>query len=309
VFKHLCAYRITSPWTLTADDLARQLEAQAFQPCGQLDMESSGWTAPIEGGSLVHAVNRQLLLQLTTEAKILPASVINQHTKVRAAELEEQQGFKPGRKQMKEIKEIKEQVTDELLPRALCKRTNLRIWIDPVNGWLVIDTSAANRADFVFKMLLKSLESLPFSAMRTDRSPMSAMTSWLETDEAPGEFTIDRDAELRAVADQSKGKLKYTNLTIEAEDIRRRIAMGMKCVQLAMTYADRISFVLTEGLILKRIHLLDILKEDAAKLVESEAGSVERFDADFMIMADEGNKLLTAVVEALGGIEQERKAA
>lgn len=305
MFKHLCAYRLTAPWTLTADELARQLEGQAFQPCGQLDMESSGWTAPIEGGSLVHSVNRQLLIQLTTEAKILPASVINQHTKVRAAELEEQQGFKPGRKQMKEIKD---QVTDELLPRALCKRTNLRIWIDPVNGWLVIDTSAANRADFVFKMLLKSLESLPFASLRTHESPMQAMTNWLEFVEAPEGFTVDRDAELRAV-DQSKGTVKYRNQALDPGEMLAHISGGKKCVQLAMTYADRISFVLTEGLILKRIHLIDILKEDAAKLVSSEAGSVERFDADFMIMADEGNKLLTAVVAALGGIEQERKAA
>jgi recombination associated protein RdgC len=304
VFKHLCAYRLTAPWTMTAEQLAESLSRQAFQPCGQYDIESSGWTAPVEGGSLAHAVNRQLLLQLTTEAKILPASVINQHTKARAQEIEDAQGFKPGRKKMKEIKE---QVTDELLPRALCKRTNLRIWIDPVHGWLVIDTSAANRADFVFKMLLKSLESLPFARMSTQVSPMYAMTNWLEFDEAPGEFTIDRDAELRAVADQSKGKLKYTNLTIEAEDIRRRIAMGMKCVQLAMTYADRISFVLTEGLILKRLHFLDIVRENVDAYAEK--NEVERFDADFMIMADEGNKLLTAFVEALGGIEQERKAA
>lgn len=301
MFKHLCAYRLTAPWTMTAEHLAESLSRQAFQPCLQYEMESSGWTAPIEGGPLVHTVNSQILIQITTEAKILPASVINQHTKVRAVELEEQQGFKPGRKQMKEIKE---QVTDELLPRALCKRTNLRIWIDPVNGWLVIDTSAANRADFVFKMLLKSLESLPFSSLRTHESPMQAMTNWLEFDEAPENFTVDRDAELRAV-DQSKGTVKYRNQALDHGEMLAHISGGKKCVQLAMTYADRISFVLTEGLILKRIHIHDIARESLHAL-ENDA---ERFDADFMIMADEGNKLLTAVVAALGGIEQERKAA
>ena len=301
MFKHLCAYRLTSPWTMTAEQLAESLSRQAFQPCGQLDMESSGWTAPVEGGSLVHTVNRQILIQLTTEAKILPSSVINQHTKARAQEVEDAQGFKPGRKQMKEIKE---QVTDELLPRALCKRTNLRIWIDPVNGWMVIDTSAANRADFVFKMLLKSLESLPFSSLRTTRNPMNAMTSWLETDEQPEDFTIDRDADLRAT-DQSKGTVKYRNQTLYNEEMLAHISGGRKCVSLGMTYDDRVSFILTENLIIKRLHIHDIARESLHAL-ENDA---ERFDADFMIMADEGNKLLTAVVAALGGIEQERKAA
>jgi DNA recombination-dependent growth factor C len=46
-----------------------------------------------------------MLLTLATEKKLLPSSVINQVAKARAAEQEEQQGFRPGRKQMKELKE------------------------------------------------------------------------------------------------------------------------------------------------------------------------------------------------------------
>ena len=132
---------------------------------------------------LVHTVNRQLLLQLGTEKKLLPSTVINQVTKARAAELEEQQGFKPGRKQMKELKE---QVTDELLPRAFSIRRSTFVWIDPVNGWLVVDAASPAKADEVFKLLLKSLEPLPFASLRTERSPQSAMTEWLAADEAPG---------------------------------------------------------------------------------------------------------------------------
>ena len=93
-----------------------------------------------------------MLLMLGTEKKLLPASVINQVTKARAAEIEEQQGFKPGRKQMKELKE---QVTDELLPRAFSIRRDTRVWIDPVNGWLVVDSSSPAKADEILKLLLE----------------------------------------------------------------------------------------------------------------------------------------------------------
>ncbi|QDQ87727.1 hypothetical protein FMZ60_09075 [Alcaligenaceae bacterium SJ-26] len=108
-FKNLQVYRLPSPWNITAEALEAQLAAHAYQPGSGLEAQRLGWIAPREGGSLVHEVGRQLLIALRAEKKLLPASVVNQVAKARAAELEEQQGFKPGRKQMKDLKE---QVTD-----------------------------------------------------------------------------------------------------------------------------------------------------------------------------------------------------
>ncbi len=300
----------------------------AFQPCGANDAESTGWTPPREGGALVHECNRQLLIQqdealaklafppcgtlvhecnrqlliqLTTESKIMPASSIAQILKVRCAELEQQQGFKPGRKQQKELKE---QIIDELLPRALVKRSSIRVWIDPVGGWLVMDTPAAARADHVFKCLLKSLETLPVASLRTERSPLSAMTDWLAADEAPAGFTVDRDTELRS-SGEGRATVRYVNHSLEVADIRQHIAAGKQCTKLGMTWNDRISFVLTEALILKRVAALDILKEGP---LEATTGD-ERFDNDFTLMAGEYSRLLVDLVMALGGLAQERKAA
>ncbi|HJV53705.1 MAG TPA: recombination-associated protein RdgC [Noviherbaspirillum sp.] len=301
-FKNLQIYRLTAPWTLSAEQLEASLAPQAYVPGSSLEMQTQGWTSPRDNGMLVHTVNRQLLLQLCTEKKLLPTTVVNQVTKARAAELEEQQGFKPGRKQMKELKE---QVTDELLPRAFSIQRSTRVWIDPVNGWLVIDAASSARADEVFKMLLKSLESLPFAALRTERSPLSAMTDWLAADEAPGGFTVDQDTELRATG-EGKATVRYVRHTIEAEDVRRHIAAGKQCTRLAMTWCDRVSFVLTESLAVKRVAPLDVLKENADSSMQNED---ERFDTDFALMTGELAKLIADLVLALGGEEQQKKAA
>ncbi len=304
-FKNLQIYRLTAPWTMSAEQLEASLAPQAFAPCGNLDMQSQGWVAPRpqgNGGPLVHVVNRQLLLQLDTEKKLLPSSVINQVSKARAAEMEEQQGFKPGRKQMKEIKE---QVTDELLPRAFSIRRSTRVWIDPVNGWLVVDAAGAAKADEVFKLLLKSLETLPFAALRTEQSPLTAMTDWLAADEAPGGFTVDQDTELRA-SGEGKATVRYVRHTLEAEDVRRHIAAGKQCTRLALTWSDRISFVLTEALAVKRVAPLDVLKENADSTLQNED---ERFDGDFALMSGELAKLIADLVQALGGEERQKKAA
>jgi recombination associated protein RdgC len=305
-FKNLQIYRLTAPWTMTAEQLEASLAPQAFAPCSSLDMQSQGWVSPRPqgngGGMLVHTVNRQLLLQLGTEKKLLPSTVINQVSKARAAEMEEQQGFKPGRKQMKEIKE---QVTDELLPRAFSIQSSTRVWIDPVNGWLVVDAAGAAKADEVFKLLLKSLETLPFAALRTEQSPVTAMTDWLAADEAPGGFTVDQDTELRATG-EGKATVRYVRHTLEAEDVRRHIAAGKQCTRLAMTWSDRVSFVLTESLAVKRVAPLDVLKENADSTMQNDD---ERFDGDFALMTGELAKLIADLVQALGGEEQQKKAA
>jgi recombination associated protein RdgC len=293
-FKNLQIYRLSAPWGMTSEQLEACLAPHAFAPCTSLDMQSQGWVSPRDNGMLVHTVNRQMLLQLGTEKKLLPATVINQVSKARAAELEEQQGFKPGRKQMKELKE---QVADELLPRAFSIRRSTSVWIDPVNHWLVVDAASPTKADEVFKALLRSMDQLPIGTLRVERSPVAAMTDWLAADEAPGGFTVDQDTELRATG-EGKATVRYVRHTLEADDVRRHIAAGKQCTRLAMTWADRISFVLTESLTVKRVTPLDVLKENTDTMTQNDD---ERFDTDFALMTGELSKLLTDLVQALGG--------
>lgn len=114
-FKNFQIFRLPAPWALTAEQLAGFLAPQAFTLCTSIELQSQGCIPPRSNDDLVYTVNRQMLLSLGTEEKLLPSSVINQLAKAKAAEIEEEQGFKPRRKQMKEIKKF---VSDELLPRA-----------------------------------------------------------------------------------------------------------------------------------------------------------------------------------------------
>ncbi len=294
-FKNLQIFQLTSPLPMSADELGDLLGKQSFQQCGSLDMQSSGWAPPRDNGGMVHTINQQMLLRYRTEKKLLPASVINQVAKAKAAEIEEQQGFKPGKKQRKEIKE---QVTDELLPRAFAITSDTGVWIDPVHGWLVIDAASPAKTEDVQKWLLKALPSLPMARLRVVRMPGDAMTNWLDADEAPAGFTIDQDTELTSTG-ENKSTVRYVRHTLEAEDVRRHIKGGKRCTKLALTWDDRISFVLTDSLILKRIAALDVLKENNSGTYQDDA---ERFDSDFTMMTGEINRLLTGLTEALGGI-------
>ena len=301
-FKNLQIYRLPAPWAITPEQLETFLAPQAFAPCSSLEMLSQGWVSPRNNGMLVHTVNRQMMIQLGTEKKLLPSSVINQVTKARAAEIEEQQGFAPGRKQMRELKE---DVTDDLLPRAFSINGSTWAWIDPVNGWLVVDAGSPAKAEEVLKLLIKAVDKFPLETLRTVLSPVTAMTGWLLSDEAPAGFTVDQDTELRSTG-EGKATVRYVRHTLEADDVRRHIEAGKQCTRLALTWADKISFVLTEGLAVKRIAPLDVLKEDADGSTKNDD---ERFDSDFMLMTGEIVKMLASIIDALGGEQSKTERA
>jgi DNA recombination-dependent growth factor C len=292
-FKNLQIYRLPAPWAKTAEALAQALAPHEFTPCTSADMLQQGWIAPRPAGDLVHAVGGQFLLMLKTEKKLLPPAVINQVAAARAIELEEAQGFALGKKAMKELKE---RVADELLPRAFSLASTTAVWIDPINGWLVVDAASPAKADEVIKHLLKAVDRLPLESLRVQRSPTAVMTEWLETGEAPAGFTVDMDATLCATG-ESRAQIAYKKHTLEVDDVRKHIAAGKKVTKLAMTWNDRISFVLTETLAIKTIKPLDVIKETESSIKNDE----ERFDADMALMTGELAKMLADVVEALGG--------
>ena len=87
------------------------------------------------------------------------------------------------------------------------------------------------------------------------------------------------------------------NHTLDPDDIARHIKQGKQCTRLAMTWTDKISFVLTESLAIKSVKPLDVMKENDAVTRDDN----ERFDNDMLLMTGELNQLLADVVASLGG--------
>lgn len=293
-FKNLQLYRLPVGWDMTVEKLEEQLAKKPFHPCGSQDMESRGWLSPLGNEVLVHAVGGQWLVALGFEHRLLPSAVVKDEAEERAAEMAEQQGYKLGRKQMKELRE---QITQELMPRAFTRRKRLHAWIDPVGGWLAVDAPSQARAEDVLEQLRHTLDSFPLTLLRTERSPVSAMADWLAGSEAPVGFTIDQDCELRSVT-EDKAAVRYVRHPLEGDEIKAHLEGGKLPTRLALTFDDRVSFVLTEKLEIKRIDFLDVVRDQ----IDGQAEDAEMlFNAEFALMTGELGQLLPAVVEALGG--------
>ncbi len=297
-FRNLQIFRLTDEWDFSSAALGERLGRGAFRNCGATEMQSLGWVPPRgEPGELVVAVARQQLVALGVEQKLLPGSVVRQYTEERLVQIEASQGYKPGRKQ---AAEMREQVTLELLPRAFVKRRLTYAWIDPVGRWLVIDAASPAKGDEVVERLKESLGTLPLHLVRTQLSPGAAMTGWLAEGQAPAGFSIDRDCELRALTEE-RATVRYARHVLDEDDVRHHIAAGKAATRLALTWNDRISFVLTEQMQIKRLAFLELLKEEAGRRVE---GGDDLFEANFTLMSGELGRLLPDLVAALGGEAQ-----
>jgi len=293
-FKNIFIYRLPTDCTLTAATLQEKLALKPLQPCSGLDKQSRGWVSCRGDDRLVHVANQQILFALGVEQKLLPATIINRFVKERIADIEAQQGYKVGRKEKKDIKEA---VTEELLPRAFAIQRTTYAWLDPANGRLIIEAASSAKADELLEQLSKTVDDLPMKLLHTKLSPVAAMTDWLAGENAPAGFTIDRELELRATG-ESKATVRYANHALEGKEILAHIAAGKRATRLGLTWNDRISFVLTEQLQIKRLEFLDIIKEESTTLADN---ADEMFDLDFTLMTGELARMLTDLTEALGG--------
>ena len=291
-FKNLQLFRLPRNWDFNPALLEEQLSQQMLQPCGNSDPHSIGWIPPCSDGALVRSVNHQWLIALGVEQRLLPSSVVKQHVKERAKTIEENEGRQIGRR---EARELFESITRELLPRAFVRKRTTFCWIDPVNGWLVIDAAAPAKADELIEHLHKSIDGLPLAPLKVTQSPSSAMTSWLAGGEGPSGFSIDQDLELRSA---ENAIVRYAKHALDGTEIPQHIATGKTVTRLALTWNDRISFLLDDKLQLKRLSFLDILKEESEGQAENED---ERFDLDFTLMTGELAKLFEDLLAALGG--------
>ena len=290
-------YRIVSGWPAAVAPVEEALETDRFVECGVSQEKSVGWLEPRghAHGPLVEVVGGQWLFKLMMEVKVIPSSVVKRKVQDQLDHIEATTGRKPGKK---EKREISDDARLALLPMAFTKQSSVLVWADPASGLLVTDAGSQGKADEVMTCLIKAMDGLVVQLINTETSPAAAMALWLSTKEAPPGFSVDRECELKA-ADESKAVVRYTRHALDTDEVSQHIAMGKVPTRLALTWDDRVSFVLTEALQLKKVAFLDTVFENAASSPGD--GKDDTFDADVAIATGELRKLIPDLLEALGG--------
>ena len=313
MFKSASFFRISSDFVLPPfEALEEALQAARFMPCGASQAESSGWVAPRGNKStvLAESVGGQIILRLCTERRSLPASAVKDAVDAMIEKYKEETGRERAGAKIK--KEFKDEATQALLPRAFTKRSEVTLWIDQENKFLVVDSGSLAGADKVVSYLVEALGEIPGSRpgiqvrpLLTTMSAAASMAHWLSSRDAPVGFTVDRDCELK-IPDDQKSTVRYSRHTLEIDEVAQHIAAGKIPTQLAMTWNNRVSFVLTDSCQIKKLQLLEVVLDGVEKAGKDDDG----FDADAAIITGELATMLPDLLEALGGeLTQEPAAA
>jgi len=298
-FKNLRLYLLQQPFNLTAEQLENRLQQKRFQPCSSLDAKSYGWYAPLgrQGEMLVHELIGCQMICARSEEKLLPPAVVNEIVDDRAVAMEEEAGRKLGRK---ERSELKDEVFQQLLPKAFSRFSQQFAMIDKQQGWILVDAASANKAEALISYLRETLGSLPVKPLEVRLAPSFVMTEWLRQPGRHEGFELLDSCELRERT-EDPGVVRCKGQDLAAEEILAHLDAGKDVVKLALAWEERLACVIESDLSIKRLRFLDLIQEEAADTQTENAADL--FDAHFSLMVLEFRRFIPRLLELFGGAE------
>jgi recombination associated protein RdgC len=296
-FRNLTLFRFSPS---VAEDLNRLEEAlgeNRLRPCGPLEMSTRGFVPPVGRGddaAMTHVVKACTLMTVGGEEKLLPAAVVNDELQRKVQKIAEEEGRKVGGR---ERKRMKEDLLTELLPRAFVRSSRMSAYVDRKGGWLVLDTSSRKSAENALTQVREALGSFPAVPLAPEEGPRVLMTDWLANGNLPGGLALGDECELRDPATATGAIARCRRQDLDAEEVKEHLRNGKQVFQLGLVFDDRISFVLGEDLVVRKLKFLDAVLDE---LGDSQQDAAAEMDARFALLTLELERLLGKLAEWFG---------
>lgn len=299
-FKNLLTYRLTQEVPFEPEALEAALASKPARPCASQELTTYGFVAPFgkgEDAPLVHVSGEYLLIAARKEERILPSSVVNDAVKEKVEEIETEQMRKVYKK---ERDQIKDEIIQAFLPRAFIRRSMIFAAIAPRLGVILVNSASAKRAEDLLSTLREVMGSLPVCPATVKIAPVATMTEWVKSQEAAEGFYVLDECELRDTAEDG-GIVRCKRQDLTGEEIQLHLSTGKVVTQLALAWQDKLSFILDDKMVIKRLKFEELLQEQAEQDGGDEAA--QQFDASFQLMMMTFAEFLPVLFEALGGEE------
>jgi len=299
-FRNLLVYRLTQDLTFVADELQAALAAKPARPCASQELTTYGFVAPFGKGAdapLVHVSQDFILIAARKEDRILPGSVVRDALKEKVEEIEAEQMRKVYKK---ERDQLKDEIIQAFLPRAFIRRSTTFAAIAPKQGLILVNSASPKRAEDLLSTLREAIGSLPVRPLTVKMAPTAVLTEWVKTQQAAEHFTALDECELRDPQEDG-GIIRCKRQDLTSDEIQLHLSTGKQVTQLSLAWQDKLSFVLDEKMIVKRLRFEDLLQDQA----EQDGGDddLSQQDASFTLMMLTFGEFLPQLFDALGGEE------
>ncbi|MGV8843700.1 MAG: recombination-associated protein RdgC [Pseudomonas sp.] len=299
-FRNLLVYRLTQDLPFDAAALETALAAKPARPCASQELSTYGFVAPFgkgEDAPLVHISQDFMLIAARKEDRILPGSVVRDALKEKVDDIEAEQMRKVYKK---ERDQLKDEIIQAFLPRAFIRRSSTFAAIAPKQGLILVNAASPKRAEDLLSTLREAVGSLPLRPLSVKIAPTATMTEWVKTQNAAEHFTVLDECELRDTQEDG-GIVRCKRQDLASDEIQLHLTSGKQVTQLSLAWQDKLSFVLDDKMIIKRLRFEDLLQDQAEQDGGDEA--LGQLDASFTLMMLTFGEFLPQLFEALGGEE------
>ncbi|WP_405118787.1 recombination-associated protein RdgC [Pseudomonas leptonychotis] len=313
-FRNLLVYRLTQHvdallqrivFSITDDsadpfefELDKALTTNPARACATQEMGTYGFIPPLgkgENAPLVHCSSGYLLIAARKEERILPGSVVRDALKEKVDAIEAEQLRKVYKK---ERDQLKDDLIQELLPRAFSRKRVTYAAIMPREGLILIDTTSAKQAEDLLSTLRECLGSLPVRPVTVKIAPTATYTDWLKQQQAAPDFHVLDQALLRDTHDDG-GSITAKHQDLTGEEIQVHLSAGKQVTKLAVGWQDKLSFVIDDGLAISGLRFDGLLQDQASQ--DGGDDALAQQDASFVLMMLTFTQFVPALLEALGG--------
>lgn len=236
------------------------LDEHQLRECGALELATRGFVSPF-GRDSDELILRQPdvdLIAVGGNDKLLPSSVVNEEL---AKKLDHIHTTEQRRVGAKERKRLKDEVITDLLPRAFVKQSRTFAYLDYVRGWIIIDTASRKVAEDVVVQVREAVGRFPATPLAPEESPRALLTAWLTTGDLPPGLVLGDQVELRDPA-EAGAIVRCRRQDLELDEIKEHLKSGKQVFQLGLEYDERMSFVLGEDLVIRKLHFLDVVTDE-----------------------------------------------
>jgi len=238
-----------------------------------------------------------MLIAARKEERILPGSVVRDAVKEKVEEIEAEQMRKVYKK---ERDQIKDEIIQAFLPRAFIRRSSTFAAIAPKQGLILVNSASPKRAEDLLSTLREVIGTLPVRPLTVKIAPTATMTEWVKTQKAADDFYVLDECELRDTHEDG-GIVRCKRQDLTSEEIQLHLSTGKQVTQLSLAWQDKLSFVLDDKMVVKRLKFEELLQDQAEEDGGEEA--LGQLDASFTLMMLTFGEFLPALFEALGGEE------